>query len=84
MAGGVPIDTFPDEPFRGWLWPAAGVVWHLVPVSTRPLLRCSGRSSLLADPRFLSGGGGASRRSDAARELTLRQPAPGGARRQRP
>ena len=31
---GVPIDTFPDEPFRGWLWPADGAAWHPAPVST--------------------------------------------------
>jgi membrane protease YdiL (CAAX protease family) len=34
---GVPVVTFPDDPLRGWLWPAAGfTAWHLVPLSTRP------------------------------------------------
>lgn len=34
---GVPIETFPDDPVRGWLVPAAGfALWHLVPMSTRP------------------------------------------------
>lgn len=33
---GVPVATFPDDPIRGWLWPAVGfTVWHLVPLSTR-------------------------------------------------
>lgn len=45
---GVPIDTFPDEPFRGWLWPAVGfAVWHLVPMSTRPITTRR-RASVLA------------------------------------
>lgn len=34
---GVPVAVFPDDPLRGWLWPAAGfTVWHLVPLTTRP------------------------------------------------
>ena len=29
---GVPAETFPDDPLRGWLWPAVGfTAWHLVP-----------------------------------------------------
>lgn len=33
---GVPAATFPDDPLRGWLWPAVGfTAWHLVPLSTR-------------------------------------------------
>jgi membrane protease YdiL (CAAX protease family) len=31
---GVPAATFPDDPLRGWLWPAVGfTAWHLVPLS---------------------------------------------------
>ncbi len=31
---GVPAGTFPDEPLRGWLWPAVGfAAWHH-PVAT--------------------------------------------------
>lgn len=34
---GMPVAEFPDEPVRGWLWPAFGfTVWHLVPLTTRP------------------------------------------------
>lgn len=34
---GVPTATFPDDPLRGWLWPAVGfTAWHLVPLATRP------------------------------------------------
>ncbi len=34
---GIPVATFPDDPLRGWLWPALGFsAWHLVPLSTRP------------------------------------------------
>jgi membrane protease YdiL (CAAX protease family) len=34
---GVPVATFPDDPLRGWLWPAVGfTAWHLVPLTTRP------------------------------------------------
>jgi hypothetical protein len=30
-------NTFPDDPLRGWLWPAVGfTAWHLVPLTTRP------------------------------------------------
>jgi membrane protease YdiL (CAAX protease family) len=33
---GVPVATFPDDPLRGWLWPAVGfTAWHLVPLTTR-------------------------------------------------
>jgi membrane protease YdiL (CAAX protease family) len=29
----LPVATFPDDPLRGWLWPAAGfTAWHLVPL----------------------------------------------------
>lgn len=34
---GIPAATFPDDPLRGWLWPALGfTAWHLVPLGTRP------------------------------------------------
>jgi membrane protease YdiL (CAAX protease family) len=34
---GLPLVVFPDDPFRGWLWPAAGfAAWHLVPLTARP------------------------------------------------
>jgi membrane protease YdiL (CAAX protease family) len=30
---GAPAVAFPDEPVRGWLWPAVGfTLWHLVPL----------------------------------------------------
>jgi hypothetical protein len=30
---GAPVVAFPDEPVRGWLWPALGfTLWHLVPL----------------------------------------------------
>ncbi len=29
----LPVALFPDDPVRGWLWPAAGfTAWHLVPL----------------------------------------------------
>jgi membrane protease YdiL (CAAX protease family) len=29
----MPVALFPDDPVRGWLWPAAGfTAWHLVPL----------------------------------------------------
>jgi membrane protease YdiL (CAAX protease family) len=29
----LPVAMFPDDPVRGWLWPAAGfTAWHLVPL----------------------------------------------------
>jgi membrane protease YdiL (CAAX protease family) len=29
----LPVALFPDDPLRGWLWPAAGfTAWHLVPL----------------------------------------------------
>ena len=35
----LPVAVFPDDPVRGWLWPAAGfTTWHVVP------LRTAGRS----------------------------------------
>ena len=34
---GLFVATFPDDPIRGWLWPAIGfTVWHLAPMSMRP------------------------------------------------
>jgi membrane protease YdiL (CAAX protease family) len=31
-----PVAVFPDDPVRGWLWPAAGfTAWHLVPLDAR-------------------------------------------------
>jgi membrane protease YdiL (CAAX protease family) len=34
---GVPVTVFPDDPVRGWLWPAVGfTAWHLVPLTVRP------------------------------------------------
>jgi len=34
---GLFVATFPDDPVRGWLWPAAGfTAWHLAPLSVRP------------------------------------------------
>ena len=34
---GVPVIVFPNDPVRGWLWPAAGfAAWHLVPLTARP------------------------------------------------
>jgi len=33
---GVPAAIFPDDPVRGWLWPAVGfTAWHLAPLSAR-------------------------------------------------
>lgn len=33
---GLPVAVFPDDPVRGWLWPAAGfTAWHLVPLAAR-------------------------------------------------
>ncbi|MFK5648020.1 type II CAAX prenyl endopeptidase Rce1 family protein [Ornithinimicrobium sp. LYQ121] len=32
---GVPVAVFPDDPWRGWLWPSVGfTAWHLVPLTT--------------------------------------------------
>jgi len=29
----LPVALFPDDPWRGWLWPAAGfTAWHVVPL----------------------------------------------------
>ena len=37
---GLMVATFPDDPVRGWLWPAAGfTAWHLAPLSVRPSRR---------------------------------------------
>jgi membrane protease YdiL (CAAX protease family) len=34
---GIPVAVFPDEPWRGWLWPSVGfTAWHLVPLTARP------------------------------------------------
>jgi Type II CAAX prenyl endopeptidase Rce1-like len=34
---GLFVSAFPEDPVRGWLWPAIGfTVWHLAPVSVRP------------------------------------------------
>jgi membrane protease YdiL (CAAX protease family) len=34
---GVPVALFPDDPLRGWLWPALGfTAWHLVPLAAQP------------------------------------------------
>ena len=34
---GLFVATFPDDPVRGWLWPAVGfTAWHLAPLSVRP------------------------------------------------
>jgi hypothetical protein len=34
---GLFVVGFPDDPVRGWLWPAAGfTAWHLAPTSVRP------------------------------------------------
>lgn len=34
---GLFVAMFPDEPTRGWLWPAAGfTTWHLAPLSVLP------------------------------------------------
>jgi len=31
----LPVAVFPDDPVRGWLWPAAGfTTWHVVPLRT--------------------------------------------------
>lgn len=33
---GLPVAVLPDDPIRGWLWPAAGfTAWHLVPLTAR-------------------------------------------------
>lgn len=45
---GVPIEVFPGETLRGWLWPSVGfTAWHLVPLSTRPT-SARRRASVLA------------------------------------
>ena len=45
---GIPVATFPDDPVRGWLWPAIGfTAWHLVPLTMRPS-NTRRRTSLLA------------------------------------
>jgi membrane protease YdiL (CAAX protease family) len=37
---GLFVTTFPDDPVRGWLWPAAGfTAWHLAPLSVLPSRR---------------------------------------------
>jgi membrane protease YdiL (CAAX protease family) len=34
---GVFVASWPDDPVRGWLWPAVGfTAWHLAPMSVRP------------------------------------------------
>jgi hypothetical protein len=34
---GLFVARFPEDPVRGWLWPAIGfTVWHLAPASVRP------------------------------------------------
>jgi hypothetical protein len=34
---GLFVARFPDDPVRGWLWPAIGfTTWHLAPMSVRP------------------------------------------------
>jgi hypothetical protein len=34
---GLFVATFPEDPVRGWLWPAVGfTAWHLAPLSVRP------------------------------------------------
>jgi membrane protease YdiL (CAAX protease family) len=34
---GLFVATFPEDPVRGWLWPAIGfTAWHLAPTSVRP------------------------------------------------
>ena len=45
---GIPVATFPDDPMRGWLWPAIGfTAWHLIPLTMRPS-NAGRRTSLLA------------------------------------
>ena len=35
--GGLFVETFPDDPIKGWLWPATGfTLLHLAPLSVRP------------------------------------------------
>lgn len=37
---GLFVAAFPDDPVRGWLWPAVGfTAWHLAPLSVRPARR---------------------------------------------
>jgi membrane protease YdiL (CAAX protease family) len=34
---GLFVATFPEDPVRGWLWPAVGfTAWHLAPLSVQP------------------------------------------------
>lgn len=55
---GVPVATFPDDPLRGWLWPAVGfTAWHLVPLTARPS-SLPRRASLLAGAAFIGLGYG--------------------------
>jgi hypothetical protein len=37
---GLFVATFPDDPVRGWLWPAVGfTAWHLAPLAVLPSRR---------------------------------------------
>lgn len=55
---GVPVATFPDDPLRGWLWPALGfTAWHLVPLTARPS-SIHRRASLLAGAALIGLGYG--------------------------
>jgi len=55
---GVPVASFPDDPLRGWLWPAVGfTAWHLVPLAARPP-SASRRAFLLAGAAFIGLGYG--------------------------
>ena len=55
---GVPTATFPDDPLRGWLWPALGfTAWHLVPLTTDPS-SIHRRASLLAGAALIGLGYG--------------------------
>ena len=52
---GLFVATFPDDPVRGWLWPAAGfTAWHLAPLAVLPSRR--GTLAFLA-PTALIGAG---------------------------
>ena len=52
---GLFVATFPDDPVRGWLWPAVGfTAWHLAPLAVLPSRR--GTLAFLA-PTALIGAG---------------------------
>jgi hypothetical protein len=53
---GLFVAAFPDDPVRGWLWPAIGfTAWHLAPASVRPPRR---GKLFLAGSALIGGGFG--------------------------